>query len=295
MRRGRRVLRPLQMHFLRCLSRSSLGCSPKRDLPKWRRDFFTPRGQSDGDVVLFVDTFNNYFEPENARAALRVLEAAGYRACTRHGARCAADGRFSRPGWWTRRRKKRAGCSRRCALTSPRACRSSGWSLVPVLAARRVHRHGRRRRLKGACCSREFLAQKPGKLLEVQGAGAAGAAARPLPPEGVRRDAGGGEGARPGSGPQGLDGADELLRHGRQLRLRSRALRCFDEDGRAVAVAVHQKCSKDTCWSPTAPVAATRSAMAPAARRCTSRACSSARSRAAGSGRRRGTCRRRAA
>jgi Fe-S oxidoreductase len=28
--------------------------------------------------VLLVDTFNNYFEPENARAALAVLEAAGY-------------------------------------------------------------------------------------------------------------------------------------------------------------------------------------------------------------------------
>jgi Fe-S oxidoreductase len=29
-------------------------------------------------VVLWVDTFNNYFEPENARAALAVLRAAGY-------------------------------------------------------------------------------------------------------------------------------------------------------------------------------------------------------------------------
>jgi len=29
-------------------------------------------------VVLLVDTFNRYFEPENARAALAVLEAAGY-------------------------------------------------------------------------------------------------------------------------------------------------------------------------------------------------------------------------
>ena len=30
------------------------------------------------EVVLFVDTFNRYFEPQNARAALRVLEGAGY-------------------------------------------------------------------------------------------------------------------------------------------------------------------------------------------------------------------------
>ena len=31
------------------------------------------------EVALMVDTFNTYFEPENARAAVRVLEAAGYR------------------------------------------------------------------------------------------------------------------------------------------------------------------------------------------------------------------------
>jgi Fe-S oxidoreductase len=31
------------------------------------------------DVVLFADTFTNYFEPENGRAALAVLRAAGYR------------------------------------------------------------------------------------------------------------------------------------------------------------------------------------------------------------------------
>ena len=33
-----------------------------------------------GDVLLFADTFNRYFEPENLRAAVRVLRAAGYRA-----------------------------------------------------------------------------------------------------------------------------------------------------------------------------------------------------------------------
>src|SRR3546814_4535542 len=53
-------------------------------LPVWRRDVFRAEpsaGPQDGkpEVVLFADTFNTYFEPENARAALRVLEAAGYR------------------------------------------------------------------------------------------------------------------------------------------------------------------------------------------------------------------------
>lgn len=42
------------------------------------------------EVVLFADTFNNYFESENARAALRVLEAAGY---TVHIAQAAGESR----------------------------------------------------------------------------------------------------------------------------------------------------------------------------------------------------------
>ena len=36
----------------------------------------------DREVVLLVDTFNRYFEPENARAAERVLARAGYRVLT---------------------------------------------------------------------------------------------------------------------------------------------------------------------------------------------------------------------
>jgi len=39
---------------------------------------FRDERRGHGDVVLFVDTFNRYFEPHNARAALKVLRAAGY-------------------------------------------------------------------------------------------------------------------------------------------------------------------------------------------------------------------------
>jgi FAD/FMN-containing dehydrogenase/Fe-S oxidoreductase len=40
-----------------------------------------PSGGGEGgrDVVLFADTFNRYFEPENLRAAVSVLQAGGYR------------------------------------------------------------------------------------------------------------------------------------------------------------------------------------------------------------------------
>jgi FAD/FMN-containing dehydrogenase/Fe-S oxidoreductase len=69
------------------LSELGLGLSARRSLPRWRRDWF--RGKSEipqaidkddkTDVVLFADTFNTYFEPENLRAAVAVLSAAGFR------------------------------------------------------------------------------------------------------------------------------------------------------------------------------------------------------------------------
>ena len=60
------------------------GFSRHRKLPRWRRDAFLPDmaeiGPQDGrPVVLFADTFNTWFEPENLRAAVKVLTAAGYR------------------------------------------------------------------------------------------------------------------------------------------------------------------------------------------------------------------------
>ena len=63
------------------LSERVAGLSAKRKLPQWRRDSFcapdlTVRPE-DADVVLFADTFNRYFEPENLHAAVRVLTAAG--------------------------------------------------------------------------------------------------------------------------------------------------------------------------------------------------------------------------
>jgi Fe-S oxidoreductase len=59
------------------------GFSRHRPLPRWRFDAFRekgPFGPEDGrEAVLFVDTFNRYFEPGTIHAALRVLNAAGTR------------------------------------------------------------------------------------------------------------------------------------------------------------------------------------------------------------------------
>jgi Fe-S oxidoreductase len=64
------------------LLRGMLGFSRRRRLPAWKTDFFMDRAwtkRGEREVVVFVDTFSRWFEPENARAAIRVLEAAGYR------------------------------------------------------------------------------------------------------------------------------------------------------------------------------------------------------------------------
>jgi FAD/FMN-containing dehydrogenase/Fe-S oxidoreductase len=70
------------------LARGALGFSTNRQLPRWRMDAFADEGDASGDVVLFVDTFNRYFEPENARAAMKVLHASGRRVYAPKGLCC---------------------------------------------------------------------------------------------------------------------------------------------------------------------------------------------------------------
>ena len=105
------------------LSEKLLGLSARRSLPQWTGDTIFARpgplsstdriggrgnthahpdlpaaGEGDNsaarnsmrEVVLLVDTFNNYFESDNARAALAVLRAAGYQV---HLPRAADAGR----------------------------------------------------------------------------------------------------------------------------------------------------------------------------------------------------------
>ena len=79
------------------LSQAVAGFSARRTLPRWRSDWFRDGGAvpvprvraragegkaadtGSGEVVLFADTFNRYFERENLDAALTVLAAGGYR------------------------------------------------------------------------------------------------------------------------------------------------------------------------------------------------------------------------
>jgi FAD/FMN-containing dehydrogenase/Fe-S oxidoreductase len=70
---------------LRRLLERTAGISAARPLPDWSSAPFrdtetTAPPAPKGDVYLLADTFNRYFEPENLRAAIKVLRAAGYRA-----------------------------------------------------------------------------------------------------------------------------------------------------------------------------------------------------------------------
>lgn len=63
------------------LSQWIVGFSAKRRLPQWSSQPFVnpPIAAETPDVILWADTFNRYFEPENLNAALRVLQAGGYK------------------------------------------------------------------------------------------------------------------------------------------------------------------------------------------------------------------------
>jgi FAD/FMN-containing dehydrogenase/Fe-S oxidoreductase len=70
------------------------GFAASRALPQWAsQPFRDDEAQDDApDVILFADTFNRYFEPENLRAAIRVLRAGGKRvAVARDGRRRPLD------------------------------------------------------------------------------------------------------------------------------------------------------------------------------------------------------------
>src|SRR5712672_3250983 len=75
-----------RMPALAALGERFFGFSARRQLPEWSLEPYrgsTDTGPAGGrNIVLLVDTFNRYFEPEYAFAAERVLARAGYRVTT---------------------------------------------------------------------------------------------------------------------------------------------------------------------------------------------------------------------
>jgi Fe-S oxidoreductase len=144
------------------VSKSALGFAAKRDLPKWRTDFFTEEGTRDADLVLFVDTFNRYFEPQNARAALKVLEASGRRVHAPKGLCCGRT--FLSVGLVDEAKRE---ARRMVEALAPYAAKG-----VPIVGLEPSCLFSLRdefpvmgsKGLEGAQLFEEFLAQNPGKL-----------------------------------------------------------------------------------------------------------------------------------
>jgi FAD/FMN-containing dehydrogenase/Fe-S oxidoreductase len=71
----------------RHILQSALHLAPQRRVPRFARSTFqnwatknrVPGLGEKGEVVLWADTFNNYFHPDTSRAALEVLQGAGFK------------------------------------------------------------------------------------------------------------------------------------------------------------------------------------------------------------------------
>jgi len=152
-------------NLLCSLTKSLIGFSAKRDLPKWRRDIFDEVGSTDCDVVLFVDTFNRYFEPENARAALKVLQAAGNRVYAPQGLCCGRT--FLSVGLVDEAKREARKLLAALAPFAERAIPVVGLEPSCLLSLRdefRVLLPGTEALAKNAFLFEEFLARNPGRL-----------------------------------------------------------------------------------------------------------------------------------
>ena len=160
--------------------------------------------------MLFADTFNRYFEPENLDAALAVLAAAGYAAsiCQAGGrpAALAAAAPSWRSVWSTRRGARPSAASRRSPLARRAGMAVVGLEPSCVLGFRdeipALVKRAARRLAATRCCSRNSWRarrRRAGSTAAPAG-GQARAAARPLPPEIVRRHGRGRGGAAAGAG-----------------------------------------------------------------------------------------------
>ena len=195
------------------------------------------------DVLLFNDTFTNYYDPEIGLAALDVLAAAGVARGARtesllrpsadleRAARDARGAGGAERRRAVRRRRRPAGSSssasraacRPCARTRRRCCAARRGGKAEVVAAASV-------------LFEEFVEPRAGELA-LEARPDDDPAARPLPSEvdgpASRR--------RRRCSPRipGSDGRRSrcrLLRHGRLVRLRARALRRLARDRRTQAV-----------------------------------------------------------
>ncbi len=112
----------------------ALGIHPKRDLPRFAKQTFRAwfgarNGAADSrpEVVLFPDTFNNFYDPEVAIAGTHVLESAGFRVTIPQSQICCGRPLYDQGMLDLAKQRLREACA--CSVrTSSAECRSWGSS-----------------------------------------------------------------------------------------------------------------------------------------------------------------------
>jgi Fe-S oxidoreductase len=245
---------------LAALSERFLGISARRSLPRWQGDYLrgglrgtaTAPGASK-EALLFVDTFTNYFAGENATAARRVLEAAGYRVHLNAvaGARPLCCGRTFLAAGLVEEAKAEARRTIDALLPfARRGVAIVGLEPSCLLGMRDEfldYRFGEDAKLiaRHALLFEEFLVREKDAGRLASRWGRSRLAKRCCMRIATRRRSprcGRSNGARLDPRARDTDHRDELLRHGGRVRLPGRALRHLDAHGRSDAVALGTRC-----------------------------------------------------
>ena len=232
--------RPRQVARRHRLSSARMPPFARQTFKEWFADR-PVRNQGRPPVILWPDTFNNYFHPEVAQAAVEVLEAAGYQVWVPQASLCCGRPLYDFGMLDTAKRLLR----RSCDTLRPQieaAFRWSAWSRAasPSSATRLTNlfpaRRGRQTAARSIPSCSASSSTKKVEGLPAAAAAPQGAGARPLPSQVDH-----GHGRRTGDpeedGPGLRDARTGLLRHGRLVRLRGGALRRVDEGRRAASAA----------------------------------------------------------
>ena len=244
---------PARLPPARALLERTAGISRRRPLPRFAREHLvrwdrrrSAAGPGNrGEVVFLADSFTTYTEPAIGRAAIELLEAAGWRVRL-ESAGCCGRASISK-GLLDQARDMAAAMVARLAPEAERGVPIVGCEPSCLLTLREEHLlllEGDPRAeavARQAKLVEELLVEaiEDGALqprCRLAGERPADHLPRALPSEGAGRHRGHGRAAGAHPGRRGHRAGRGLLRDGRVVRVRGRALRALDAGGRVAPV-----------------------------------------------------------
>ena len=194
---------------------------PAQLVPRPDDDDHKGLGEAGGErrVLLFADTFNRYFEPENLRAAVRVLRAAGFTPVVPAGGPLCCGRTYLSAGLVDR---ARAEARRTLAALGGGFAGGGVGAVLPDDVAGRIFGVGAGRGSRGFGRAGDAVDGVPGAAcagFDVPAGAGSGACAWALPSEGVRGVSGCVIGVAASSGVGGDGDPVIVLRHGGRVRV----------------------------------------------------------------------------